>query len=265
MHISKSLSLLLAGSTTLVAGSAAHGPFRPRGEPVLMNKPYPNVTIAGVTVIDTPTVRLAQEYTRNHSTEAVFKHQMRAWLFGSLIIAANETLRNTVDIEVQAVSALLHDLGWDMTPNSTVTTVDHRFEVDGAIASRKFLEKYGDESWDARRIQLVWDAIALHTTRGIAYFKEAEVGLTSMGIAVDYDGPRAEVPDPIYSRITTEYDNSDLVAATNETFTFFCAFKPAQTYDNQLQPWGERYVPGYNTTGNLRIDNIFKYAISQGK
>ncbi|XXH01758.1 hypothetical protein Hte_008119 [Hypoxylon texense] len=258
MHITKSLSLLLAGSTTLVAGSAAHGPFRPRGEPVLMNKPYPNVTIAGVTVIDTPIVRLAQEFTRNHSTEAVFKHQMRAWLFGSLIIAANETLRNSVDIEIQAVSALLHDLGWDMTPNSTVTSLDHRFEVDGAIASRKFLEQYGDETWDARRTQLVWDAIALHTTRTIAYYKEYEVQVTSMGISVDYDGLRTGIDNATFSRITTEFPNDDLKKATNDTFTFICAYKPSQTYDNQLQPWGERYVPGYNVTGNLRIDTIFK-------
>ncbi|KAI2616748.1 hypothetical protein GGR54DRAFT_641341 [Hypoxylon sp. NC1633] len=258
MFFSKKLCLLLAGAAGLSSAGPVGPAIRPRGAPVLSNVPYPNTTIAGITVIDTPIVRLAQEYARNHSTEAVFKHQMRAWLFGSLIVAANETLKNSVDIEIQAVGALLHDLGWDMTPNSTVTTIDHRFEVDGAIASRKFLEKYGDESWDARRTQLVWDAIALHTTRTIAYYKEYEVGVVSMGISVDYDGLRNGINNETFHRITTAYPNDDLKKATNDTFTWICAYKPAQTYDNQLQPWGERYVPNYNTAGNLRIDTIFK-------
>lgn len=230
MHIAKSLSML-AGSAGLVSGAAFHSPsVRVYGEPVTMSKPYPNTTIAGLTVIDTPIVRLAQEFTRNHSTEAVFKHQMRAWLFGSLIIAGNETLKNSVDLEIQAVSALLHDLGWDLTPNSPVTSLDHRFEVDGAIAARKFLDQYGDENWDERRKQLVWDAIALHTTRTIAYYKEYEVQVTSMGISVDYDGLRTGITNETFQQVITEYPNFDLKSATNDTFTAICAYKPAQTY-----------------------------------
>ncbi|KAI1136518.1 hypothetical protein F5Y05DRAFT_391556 [Hypoxylon sp. FL0543] len=263
MQFSKNLCLLLASATSIgaaaVAGPARRPYYEPHGVPVLSNKPYPNTTIAGITVIDTPIVRLAREFTRNHSTEAVYKHQVRSWLFGSVLIAANETLRNSVDIEVHAVAAILHDLGWDTTPNSPVTTLDHRFEVDGAIASRKFLEQYADSNWDARRTQLVWDAIALHTTRTIGYYKELEVQLTSMGIAVDYDGPGAVVTNETFHQITAEYPNFDLKQATNDTFIFICATKPAQTYDNQLQPWGERYVANYSTKGNLRIDHIFDH------
>ncbi|KAH9897400.1 hypothetical protein F4778DRAFT_782986 [Xylariomycetidae sp. FL2044] len=262
MFNSKSISLLLASFGGLRTSSAQLAPYYSPpaglvGAPVLATAPYPNTTIAGYTVIDTPIVRLAQEYARNHSSEAVFKHQMRAWLFGSLIVNNNETYRNTVDLEIQAVGALLHDLGWDMSEGSVVVSADKRFEVDGAIASRGFLEMYGDENWDQRRTQLVWDAIALHTTRTIGYYKENEVGVVSMGISVDYDGLRAEVSQEDFDAITTAYPNDDLKVATNETFTWLCATKPAATYDNQLQPWGERYVPDYNTTGHLRIDTIF--------
>lgn len=274
--------MLLASSTGLVSGAAV-GPFFPHGKPapgtpILASSPYPNTTIAGLTVIDTPLVRLAVEYTRNHSTEAVFKHQMRSWLFGSIIINANETLKNTVDLEVQAVGAILHDLGWDTSPNSPVYTYDHRFEVDGAIAARKFIETYGDENWDARRTQLVWDAIALHTTRTISYYKEPEVGLIGMGIAVDYDKAGAGITIENFNQVVAVYPDDDLKKATNDTFIYICATKPAQTYgnltcptlrmempiliiciDNQLQPWGERYVANYSTEGNLRIDNIFAH------
>ncbi|KAI2463697.1 hypothetical protein F4781DRAFT_415657 [Annulohypoxylon bovei var. microspora] len=259
MFFAKNTLLLLASSTGLVSAAAVGPVFHKSqpGTPILSNKPYPNTTYAGVTVIDTPIVRLAQEFTRNHSSEAVFKHQMRSWLFGALIIAANETLKNTVDIEVQAVSAILHDLGWDTTPNSPVTTLDHRFEVDGAIASRKFLEQYGDENWDARRTQLVWDAIALHTTRTISYYKELEVQVTGMGIGADYDKTGPGITPAAFSEVVSAFPDDDLKKATNDTFIFICATKPSATYDNQLQPWGERYVANYSTVGNLRIDSIF--------
>ncbi|KAI1385513.1 uncharacterized protein F4822DRAFT_413273 [Hypoxylon trugodes] len=264
MLFPQSISLLLASSIGLASASAIAQFPRPHpnpkavGVPVLGNKPYPNTTIAGVTVIDTPVVRAAIEFTRNHSTEAVFKHQIRSWIFGSLIIAGNETLKNTVDIEVQAVAAILHDLGWDQTPNSEVTTHDHRFEVDGAIASRKFLAQYGGENFDARRTQLVWDAIALHTTRTIGYYKEDEVRLTSEGISVDYDGLKPGVTNETYHAILDQYPNFDLKEATNDTFIFICATKPDITYDTQLQAWGERYLSNYSTKGNLRIDKIFE-------
>jgi len=40
----------------------------------------------------------------------------------------------------------------------------------------------------AHQIQLVWDAIALHTTRSIALHKEPEVAMTHSGIFVDVIG-----------------------------------------------------------------------------
>ena len=39
-----------------------------------------------------------------------------------------------------------------------------------------------------QQIQLVWDAIALHTTRSIALHKKPEVAMTHSGIAVDAIG-----------------------------------------------------------------------------
>ncbi|KAF3059764.1 hypothetical protein GL218_04638 [Daldinia childiae] len=279
MQFTQNVLLLLTSLAGLGASAPyyPYGPFRPRGIPVLGNVPYPNTTIAGITVIDTPIVRLAREFARNHSDDATYKHQVRAWLFGSQIIANNETLLNTVDIEVQAVAAILHDLGWDQTPDSPVTSLDKRFEVDGAIASTEFLKKYGGENWDHRRIQLVFDAIALHTTRTIAYYKEPEVYVTSQGIAIDYNGPERGVTNQTWQNIVTEYPNFDLIQATNETFTFVCAKKPSVTWgktnptdkfyisanyaylDTQLQPWGDRYVPGYKESQSLRIDGIFTY------
>jgi hypothetical protein len=54
-----------------------------------------------------------------------------------------------------------------------------RFEVDGANAARDFLWKYGvPES----SVEMVWDAIALHTTPGIPEHKKAVVALVTAGV-----------------------------------------------------------------------------------
>lgn len=224
MFFSSSISVLLVALSSTVQAQ----------NPILAIHNYKNTTIAGVTVIDTPIVRLAREYGRNHSTDAVWAHQMRSWIFGAAIIQNNATLAATVDIEVQAVSAILHDLGWDMSADSPITTLDHRFEVDGAIAARAFLAKYGDHTWDARRTQLVWDAIALHTTRSIGYFKEPEVYITSAGIGSDYNAAAPGVSNATYGAITTVFPQTELKKATNDTFTWFCQIKPVQTYGMYL-------------------------------
>src|SRR4051812_37938985 len=85
---------------------------------------YPTRQIAGVTVIDTPIVRAAHDYARARSDDTLYRHVMRSWLFGALMISKNSTLQASVDIEVQAVAILLHDLGLDRTPNSTIVSPD---------------------------------------------------------------------------------------------------------------------------------------------
>jgi len=62
---------------------------------------------------------------------------------------------------------------------------EERFEVDGANAARAFMKERGIST---QQTQVVWDAIALHTTRSIALHKEPEVAMTHSGIAVDAIG-----------------------------------------------------------------------------
>lgn len=73
---------------------------------------YPTRELAGITVIDTPLVRSAQAFALAHSSSTTYNHVMRSWLFGALMVKNNATLQRTIDLEIQAVSALLHDLGW---------------------------------------------------------------------------------------------------------------------------------------------------------
>ncbi|KFA72159.1 hypothetical protein S40288_07079 [Stachybotrys chartarum IBT 40288] len=187
--------------------------------------------LAGVTVVDSPLVRSAETYAQQHSSFAVYKHVMRSWLYGVLMINMNQTLSDNIDLEVHAVSTLLHDLGWDQDVNSTVVSTDRRFEVDGAIAARDFIRGHGNKNkWNERRVQLVWDAIALHTERSIAFYKELDVQVVSQGIQMDFFGPSYGVTETQYARVEALFPKNDLRSSVNETLVWLCATKPATTY-----------------------------------
>jgi hypothetical protein len=73
--------------------------------------------------------------------------------------------------------------------NTKIVSKDKTFEVDGANAAREFLQREGGRAWDKHRIQLVWDAIALHTNSEINPYKELEVSYTAAGTLTEIVGP----------------------------------------------------------------------------
>ena len=117
------------------------------------------------------------------------------------------------DRELHAVAAILHDLSWDT--NGLFVSADKRFEVDSAIAAQDFVEKHiakhaaGDSEWSKYRLQLLWDAIALHTTPSIGFFKEVEVKATGLRILLDFVGVAGAPPGTLsqleWDAIVAEY------------------------------------------------------------
>jgi HD superfamily phosphohydrolase YqeK len=148
----------------------------------------PTKVVAGVTVPDTPLITKSLEYVRQYSTDDTYNHIVRSFLLGFII--ADKVLPDR-DREAHAVAAIMHDLGFPIghPPHSEIITQDKRFEVDGANAARNFLKKEAGEGWDKYRLQLVWDAIALHTIGSIVFEKEPEVQACSYGIWADFQGP----------------------------------------------------------------------------
>jgi hypothetical protein len=73
--------------------------------------------------------------------------------------------------------------------NTDIISNDKSFEVDGANAARVFLQQKGGSTWDKHRIQLIWDAIALHTSTNIFPHKEREVAYTAAGTVTELLGP----------------------------------------------------------------------------
>lgn len=194
------------------------------------------MVLAGIKVVDTRLVHDAIELARNSSEPYLYNHAMRSWLFGVLIA---EGAKPAPDPELLAVSAVLHDLG--LTDRYSA---QERFEVDGANAARSFLKERGIP---AHQIQLVWDAIALHTTRSIALHKEPEVAMTQSGIAVDVIGAGLDlIPQDKVRAILAEFPRLSMKKQFRDCLCSLVRQKPATSYDNFLRDIGTRYVEGYS-------------------
>ena len=142
-----------------------------------MLSPKPKI-VAGIHIPDSTIANHATELLLEHGTEFLYNHSLRSFLFASLNAAQEKVL---YDAELLYVSCVFHDLG--LCPH--YSSPDKRFEVDGADAARDFLKSHGVSH---QALQLVWDAIALHSTPGIAEYKEAEVALLNYGVALDVVG-----------------------------------------------------------------------------
>ncbi|MBT1695999.1 HD domain-containing protein [Fulvivirgaceae bacterium PWU4] len=135
-------------------------------------------TVAGIKIPDSTIASQATELLLQHGTEFLYNHSLRSFVFASLNGVQKKV---KYDPEILYVSATFHDLG--LMPH--YSSADKRFEVDGANAARDFLRSHG---LSQQVLQLVWDAIALHTSPGIAEHKEAEVALLNYGVALDVVG-----------------------------------------------------------------------------
>ncbi len=192
---------------------------------------------AGIKVPDTTLVRDAVELSRSLLEPYLFNHVMRSWLFGVLL---SEGAEIAPDAELLAVAAVLHDLG--LTKRYTA---ENRFEVDGANAARAFLKGRGIS---AKQTQLVWDAIALHTTPTLALHKEPEVVMTHSGIAVDVLAAGLDrIRQDKQRAILTEFPRLAFKKQFQVSLCDVVREKPATAVDNILRDFGVRYVHGFRS------------------
>jgi hypothetical protein len=138
----------------------------------------PNSSIAGVAIPDSKLAQEVTELIRDTEPPLLFHHSTRVYLFGALVGMRREL---SFDSELLYIGAMFHDIGLTRAYSSA----DERFEVDGANAAREFLLRH---QIPREAIDIVWDAIALHTTPGIPKFKKPEVALVTAGVEMDVLG-----------------------------------------------------------------------------
>jgi hypothetical protein len=192
--------------------------------------------IAGIRIPDSKLAREATDLLREHGTPLLFAHSLRVYLFGAL---RGRQRGWAVDHELLYVGAVFHDLGLTAKYRSP----DHRFEVDGANAARDFLRAHGI---DEPTVEVVWDAIALHTTPEIPWHKRPEIALVNGGAAADVVGVGLdEIPIGDREAVLTAYPRGDFGRGIVRAFADGFAFKPATVFGTMNADVLERTLPGY--------------------
>jgi len=136
------------------------------------------VSIEGVTIPDSKLAREVTELVRDTATPLLFHHSSRVYYFGAL---AGKRHGMRFDPELLYAGAMFHDMGLTARHSSA----NERFEVDGANAARDFLRSHGIRQED---IDVVWTAIALHTTPGIPQHMHPVIALVTAGVEMDVLG-----------------------------------------------------------------------------
>jgi hypothetical protein len=130
-------------------------------------------------ILESSVATAAIGYARGTEPEAVFNHSVRSYLFAELL-AQHEGLRPGPDYDREAVffSCVLHDLGAGSAAGGKA-----RFEVEGADLAAEFLTNHG---CSAGIVDSVWEAIALHSSGGIAERRGPSCYLVRSGIVMDF-------------------------------------------------------------------------------
>src|SRR6267154_3813129 len=153
-------------------------------------------SVAGVIIPDTALCNAAVELLESGSPGFLCTHCLRTYIFGSL--AVRGLGRSVVDEEAAFCGAVLHDLG--LVPPYRR---DNRFEVDGADAARAFCATH---QVSPERADVVWEAIALHTSPGIPTRLAAEIALVHLGAGLDFLGLGLDkVPPALVEELLENY------------------------------------------------------------
>ncbi|MCP2293769.1 HD domain-containing protein [Nocardia amikacinitolerans] len=140
----------------------------------------------------TPLASRATELIDRELAPHLRNHSVRGFLFARAVAAEHGLAPGSgYDDELMYLICALHDIGLGEIANG-----DQRFEVDGADYAARFLE---DNGVTDDRVDVVWDAIAAHTT-GLSDSpvyrrrRRPEIWIAVHGIGLDIGGSPADLP-----------------------------------------------------------------------
>jgi hypothetical protein len=193
---------------------------------------------SALAIPDSVLAKEATEMLREHSTDLLFNHSLRVYLFAS---EQGRQQQLGFDAELLYVAACFHDFGLIKEFSSET----ERFEVDGANAARQFLAAHDIPE---QQIQNVWEAIALHTTPGLTQYMRPEVALLHSGVALDVIGMGFnQFPSELRNDIVTRYPRKNFKEKFPKAYFAGFAHKPGTTYGTVNAAVCERFIPGYKS------------------
>jgi hypothetical protein len=191
--------------------------------------------VGGVRLPDSALCQAAAEFAHHVSAPFLFHHVLRSALYAEWL-GQRRGLR--YDRELLCAATLLHDLGL-----TSLAPVQARFELEGADAAKEFLARQG---MNERALELVWEAIALHTTAEIPQRRGAEVALCQLGVACDIRGiPGDAEVDRFISEVLNVYPRLQLHHALPDALVALYRKNPAAASSHAVADACERHVPGF--------------------
>ena len=195
--------------------------------------------VADIRIPDSKLASGAAELLREHGNDLLWNHSHRVFLFGAL---QGRNAGVAFDPELLYISALFHDL----VLTKTYSSPDKRFEVDGANAARSYLQSHGVPE---QSIRLVWDAVALHTTIGIAQYKEPEVALIYSGVGYDVMGENFDsLTEEIRAQVVAAYPRNNFKNKSLPAFLEGFKHQPETTFGNIKADVCAMLLPGFERT-----------------
>lgn len=193
---------------------------------------------SALAVPDSSLAKEAAEVLREHSSDLLFNHSMRVYLFAA---EQGRQQKLRFDAELLYVAAAFHDLGL----SRNFSSANERFEVDGANAARQFLTAH---IVPEEQVQTVWEAIALHTTPGITQYLRPEIALLYSGVGLDVLGRGLDqFPSELREEIVARYPRNRFQEQFLQEYFEGFAHKPATTIGTVNAGVCERFIPGYKT------------------
>ncbi len=185
---------------------------------------------------DSEIAKKATQLVVEVSSKSLYHHCVRTYLFGE-ILGKRDGLK--YDRELLYLGAVMHDLGLTEKFDSG----EQRFEVDGADAAQAFVLEHG---LSEEKAEIVWDAIALHTSSGIASRKQPEIALVHLGAGADLFGMGLEdiAPETI-EKVIDDYARLGINASVMESLIAQIKRKPQAAAFTWMADVGRCHVHGF--------------------
>jgi hypothetical protein len=193
---------------------------------------------SGLVIPDSQLAKDATNILREYSTDLLFNHSMRVYLFA---VEQGREQKLRFDPELLYVAAAFHDLGL----TKKFSSQNERFEVDGANAVRQFLTAHNVPE---EQVQTAWEAIALHTTPGVTQYMRPEVALLYSAVGLDVLGKGFDqFPSRLRDEIVARYPRKNFKQDFLKAYFGGFAHKPGTTYGTVNADVVERFIPGYKS------------------